>query len=66
MGSVLGSGRSSGGGHGNSLQYSCLEKLMDRGVWLAIVQSVTESNLTEVTEHSTKQVTWSNSNVRGR
>ena len=65
-GSFPGLGRSPGGGHGNPLQYSCLEKLMDRGVWLAIVQSVTESNLTEVTEHSTKQVTWSNSNVRGR
>ena len=27
----LGSGRSPGGGHGNPLQYSCLENLMDRG-----------------------------------
>ena len=26
-------GRSPGGGHGNPLQYSCLEKLMDRGAW---------------------------------
>jgi len=25
MGSILGLGRSPGGGHGNSLQYSCLE-----------------------------------------
>ena len=25
-GSILGSGRSPGGGHGNRLQYSCLEK----------------------------------------
>ena len=30
-GSILGSGRSPGGGHGNSLQYSCLENPMDRG-----------------------------------
>ena len=31
-------GRSSPGvGHGNPLQYSCLENLMDRGDWLAIV-----------------------------
>ena len=30
------SGRSSGGGHGNPLQYSCLENLMDREAWLAI------------------------------
>ena len=27
------SGRSSGGGHGNPLQYSCLENAMDRGAW---------------------------------
>ena len=30
-GSISGSGRSSGGGHGNPLQYSCLENTMDRG-----------------------------------
>ena len=30
-GSIPGSGRSSGGGYGNLLQYSCLENLMDRG-----------------------------------
>ena len=30
-GSILSSGRSPGGGHGNSLQYSCPENLMDRG-----------------------------------
>ena len=29
--SVTGSGRSPGGGHGNPLQDSCLENLMDRG-----------------------------------
>ena len=28
-----GSGRSPGGGHGNPLQYSCLENPMDRGAW---------------------------------
>ena len=32
-----GLGRSPGGGHGNPLQYSCLENAMDRGLWLAIV-----------------------------
>ena len=30
-----GSGRSPGGGHGNPLQYSCLENPMDRGAWWA-------------------------------
>ena len=29
--------RSPGGGNGNSLQYSCLEDPMDRGVWWATV-----------------------------
>ena len=31
MGSIPGSGRSHGGGHGDSLQYSCLETPMNRG-----------------------------------
>ena len=31
MGSICGSGRSPGGGHGNPLQYSCLESPKDRG-----------------------------------
>ena len=35
LGSIPGSGRSPGGGHGNLLQYSCLENPMDRGVWKA-------------------------------
>ena len=30
-GSIPGSGRSLGEGHGNPLQYSCLENPMDRG-----------------------------------
>ena len=41
MGSVPGLGRSSGGGHGSSLQYSCLENPMDRGAWWATVHGVT-------------------------
>ena len=38
-GSIPGLGGSPGGGHGNALQYSCLENLMDRGAWrgLAVV-----------------------------
>ena len=32
--------RSPGGGHGNPLQYSCLENPMDRGAWRAIVHRV--------------------------
>ena len=32
---IRGLGRSPGGGHGNPLQYSCLENPMDRGAWRA-------------------------------
>ena len=42
-GSTPGSGRSSGVGNGNLLQYSCLGALMDRGVWLATVHRVAKS-----------------------
>ena len=38
-----GSGRSPGGGHGNPLQYSCLENPMERGAWQAAVHGVTKS-----------------------
>ena len=34
-GLIPGLGRSPGGGHGNPLQYSCLENLMDTGAWWA-------------------------------
>ena len=44
--SIPGLGRSPGGGHGNPLQYSCLEKPMDRGTWWA-----TQSDTTEATKH---------------
>ena len=42
-GSVPGSGRSPGGGHGNPLQYFCLENPMDRGASWATVHMVTKS-----------------------
>ena len=42
-GLIPGSGRSPGGGHGNPLQYFCLENPMDRGVWRATVQRVSKS-----------------------
>ena len=35
LGSIPGLGRSSGRGHGNPLQYSCLEDPMGRGAWQA-------------------------------
>ena len=43
MGSIPGSGRSPGGEQGSPLQYSCLENLMDRGVWWATIYEVAKS-----------------------
>ena len=43
LSSVPGSGRSSGEGNGNPLQYSCLENPMDRGSWQATVHGVAKS-----------------------
>ena len=43
VGSIPGSGGSSGGGNGNTLQYSCLESPMDRGAWQATVYGVAKS-----------------------
>ena len=42
-GLIPGSGRSPEGGHGNSLQYSCLEDPMDRGAWQATGYGVEKS-----------------------
>ena len=43
MGSFAWWGRFLGGGHGNPLQYSCLENPMDREAWTATVHRVTKS-----------------------
>ena len=40
LGLIPESGRSLGGGHGNPLQYSCLENPTDRGAWWATVHGV--------------------------
>ena len=42
-GSIPESGRSPGGGHGNPLQFSCLENPIDRGAWRAAVHRVAKS-----------------------
>ena len=42
MGWIHRSGKSPGGGHGNPLQYSCLENPMERGALWATVHEVTE------------------------
>ena len=52
VGSILGLGRSPGGGHGNPLQYSCLQNPMDIGAWQATVLRVTKSQTRQVTEYA--------------
>ena len=51
VGLIPGSGRSPGEGNVNSLGYSCLENIMDRGAWWAIVQGITKSQ-TQLSMHS--------------
>ena len=43
MGSIPGLGRSSAGGNGTPLQYSCLGNPTDRGAWWAVVHGVAKS-----------------------
>ena len=52
LGMIPGLGRSLGGGHGNSLQYSCGENPVDRGTLRAMIRGVAESDTTEATEHT--------------
>ena len=48
VGPIPGLGRFPGEGHGNPLQYSCLENPMDRGAWQATVHGGhKELNMTE-------------------
>ena len=61
LGLIPGLGRSPGGGHGNPLQYSCLENHVDRGAWwvfkfyfsnlLRIIQSLIVLYLHESYDH---------------
>ena len=46
-----------GAGHGNPLQYSCLENPIDRGAWWAIVHGVAKSWTSLKRQHSTAQDT---------
>ena len=58
IGSIPGLGRSTGGGNGYPLQYSCLENPMDRRAWWATIQCGKELDMTEATQHSTSFIYW--------
>ena len=49
--------RSPGGGHGNPLQYSCLENPMDRGAWWATVHRVSKSQTWSL-QHKCSSGNW--------
>ena len=55
---LSGLGRSPGEGHGNPLQYSCLENPMERGTWRATVREVTKESC--MTEQLNKNKIYSN------
>ena len=57
LGSLPGTGRSPGEGNSNPLQYSCLEKPMDKGAWRTIVPGVTSQ--TRLRDYTT--TTWATS-----
>ena len=60
--SIIESGRSPRGRHGNSPQYSCLESPKDRGAWWAMVHRVTKSQtqLKRLSIHYTYTYTYTN------
>ena len=53
-----GLGRFPGRGHGNPLQYSCLQNPKVRGAWQARAHSVAESDTTDVTYHAHTQTAY--------
>ena len=55
---IPGLGGSPGGGHSNSLQYSCLENSMDTGAWWTTVYGVTKSR-TQPSMRAQQQTTYS-------
>ena len=55
VGWIPGSVRSPGEGHGNPLQYSCLENPMDRTAWQVMVHRVSESDTTKVTTQHARE-----------
>ena len=62
VGSIPGSGRSPGEGHGNTLQYSYLENLMDRRTWWTTVYRVAKSwtQLMQLSTTYASSSSWAN------
>ena len=58
VGSIPGSGRFPGGGHGYLLQYSCLENPMDRGAWRVTVHGVAKSPMYLSDQHTHSVISW--------
>ena len=60
MGSIPGSGRTPGGGHGNPLHCSCLQNPMDREAWWVLVHRVPKSQtwLKQLSIHAWRKNTW--------
>ena len=56
VGLIPGSGRAPGGGHGNPLQYPCLENPVDRGAWWAAAHGVvpSQTRLRQLGRHTLK------------
>ena len=64
-GSITGSGRWPGEGNANPLQYSCLERLMDRGAWRATVHGFTRVRQDLVTKQQQHQLRQIQSRLEG-
>ena len=66
LGSIPGSGRSSGEGNGNQLQHSCLENPLDRGAWQATVHGITRVRHDLATKPPHNQRLWCSQWSRSR
>ena len=60
VGSIPGSGKSPGGGNGNTLQYSCLENSMDRVAWWVAIHGVSQAwtRLSKHTDRMNRAIHW--------
>ena len=55
---ISGSGRSPGRGHGNPLQYSCLDNPIDRGAWRGTVQRIIKRKNSEIITYLYFKICW--------